>query len=125
MRMKDRRKVLRRGDIVWAELGEHPGSHVQSGRRPCLIINNDKGKADVYTVMPGTCKLEKKGFPVHVLVKPSEIKGILKQATVFMAEQLVTIDGKNIIMKAGYIEMDSEVMKKVNSILVRQLGLNS
>ncbi len=113
----------KRGDIVWAELGQHPGKHIQSGRRPCLIVNTDKSRADVYTVMPGTCRLEKKDFPVHVTIEPEEVRGSLNQTTVFMAEQLVTIDEKQILMKAGFLERESEAMKKVGEVLIRQLEL--
>ena len=48
--MKDREK-RRRGDIIWVELGQHPGRHIQSGRRPCLIVNTNKSNADVYIIM--------------------------------------------------------------------------
>ena len=113
----------KRGDIVWAELGQHPGKHIQSGRRPCLIVNTDKSRADVYTVMPGTRRLEKKDFPVHVTVEPADVKGFLNPTTIFMAEQLVTIDEKQILMKAGFLERESEAMKKVGEVLIRQLEL--
>ena len=73
--MKNRRNNLRRGDIVWVDLGEHPGTHVQSGRRPCIIVNTNKSNGGVYTVIPGSCKLEKKDFPVHVVVTPKDVKG--------------------------------------------------
>ena len=113
----------RKGDIVWAELGEHPGRHIQSGRRPCLIVNTSKSNAKVYTVMPGTCKDKKKDFPVHVKVLPGDVHGQLGKPTVFMAEQLMTIDEEQIILKAGYIDIHSDVMNKVNQCLKLQLEL--
>lgn len=122
--MQDKRKVLRRGDVVWVDLGEHPGSHIQSGRRPCLIVNTDKSNGEIYTVLPGTCKMEKKDFPVHVLVNPEDMKGALKQKTIFMAEQMLTVDRKDILLKTGNIDKNSEVMRKINNILIRQLGLS-
>mgnify|MGYP001289024673 CR=1 FL=1 len=73
--MENRRNNLRRADIVWVDLGEHPGTHVQSGRRPCIIVNTNKSNGGVYTVIPGSCKLEKKDFPVHVIVTPKDVKG--------------------------------------------------
>ena len=30
-------KNIYRGDIIWVDLGEFPGSHRQSGKRPCLV----------------------------------------------------------------------------------------
>lgn len=50
----------RRGDIVWVDLGEHPGTRVQSGRKLCLIVSTDRGNGDVYQVIPGTSKQEKR-----------------------------------------------------------------
>lgn len=49
-------KNIYRGDIIWVDLGEFPGSHRQSGKRPCLVVSTDKGNGPVYTVMPGTSK---------------------------------------------------------------------
>lgn len=101
--MENRRNNLRRADIVWVDLGEHPGTHVQSGRRPCIIVNTNKSNGGVYTVIPGSCKLEKKDFPVHVIVTPKDVKGGLSKETVFMAEQLTTVAGKQILIKVGHI----------------------
>lgn len=105
------------------DLGQHPGRHIQSGKRPCLIVNTNKSNADVYTVMPGTCQMEKSGFPVHVTVEPDEVHGSLSKTTVFMAEQLVTVDEKQIILMAGYLERESDAMKQVNEVLLRQLEI--
>lgn len=113
----------RRGDIIWVELGQHPGKHIQSGRRPCLIVNTDKSNASVYTVMPGTCQLAKKDFPVHVTITPKEVHGSLSQETYFMAEQLVTVDESQILLKAGFIDNNSETMKRINQALMRQLQI--
>ena len=96
-------KNIYRGDIIWVDLGEFPGSHRQSGKRPCLVVSTDKGNGPVYTVMPGTSKQEKKAFPVHVTVFQKDVFGRLGKTTVFMAEQLVTIDDRQILMKAGHI----------------------
>lgn len=119
----DNKTKRRRGDIIWVDLGQHPGSHIQSGRRVCLIVNTDKSNAAVYTVMPGTSKIAKKDFPVHVLVKPQEVCGRLPADTVFMAEQLVTVDERQILLKTGHIEKTSDAMKRVNKILIRQMEL--
>lgn len=115
----------RRGDIIWVDLGQHPGRHIQSGRRPCLIVNTDKSRANVYTVLPGSSKMEKKDFPVHVTVEPKEVHGKLSQTTIFMAEQLVTIDETQVLLKAGYIDKDSAAMQSINNILIRQLELDT
>lgn len=123
IQMKDKVR-RRRGDIIWVELGEHPGRHIQSGRRPCLIVNTDKSKSNVYTVMPGTCKQLKKDFPVHVCITPAEVTGVLNQVTIFMAEQLVTVDEQQVILKVGHVDARSDTMKKINEVLIRQMELD-
>ena len=42
--------------------------------------------------MPGTCQMKKDGFPVHVTIEPNEVQGSLSKTTIFMTEQLVTVD---------------------------------
>ena len=42
-------KNIYRGDIIWVDLGEFPGSHRQSGKRPCLVVSTDKES------ISGTC----------------------------------------------------------------------
>ena len=121
--MKKERK-RKRGDIIWVDLGQHPGRHIQSGRRPCLIVNTNKSNAKVYTVMPGTCQMEKDGFPVHVTIEPNEVIGSLTKTTIFMAEQLVTVDENQVMLMAGYLERESDAMKRINEVLLRQLEIS-
>lgn len=118
---KDRRR--KRGDIIWVDLGQHPGRHIQSGRRPCLIVNTNKSNAKVYTVMPGTCQMEKDGFPVHVTIEPNEVQGSLSRTTIFMAEQLVTVDENQVMLMAGYLKKESDAMRRINEVLMRQLEI--
>ena len=119
---QDRRR--KRGDIIWVDLGQHPGRHIQSGRRTCLIVNTNKSNAKVYTVMPGTCQMEKDGFPVHVTIEPNEVIGSLTKTTIFMAEQLVTVDENQVMLMAGYLERESDAMKRINEVLLRQLEIS-
>ena len=113
----------RRGDIVWVDLGEHPGTKIQSGRKLCLIVSTDKGNGSVYQVIPGTSKKDKKDFPVHVTVKPEELQGMLKKETIFMAEQLTSVSEQQILMIVGNLEQGSEAMIKVEKAIKRQLEL--
>jgi mRNA interferase MazF len=114
---------MKRGDIVWADLGNHAGKHIQSGRRPCLIISTDKGNNGVYTVIPGTSQNNKTEIPVHIIVRPDEVGWAMTKKTVFMMEQITTIDSRQIILKIGHIENDSEIMRSVQDMLYRQLEL--
>ena len=84
---------IKRNMIVWAEL-KSGLRHIQAGRRPCIVISCDKanGKSPVYTVIPGTTKMRKNYIPVHFNIEPSEIRGFLRHTTMFLPEQLVTIN---------------------------------
>ena len=76
-------------------------------------------------MIPGSCKLEKKDFPVHVVVTPKDVKGGLSKETVFMAEQLTTVDGKQILVKVGHILVESKVLTQLKEIMLRQLELGA
>ena len=113
----------RRGDIVWVDLGEHPGTREQSGRKLCLIVSTDRGNGDVYQVIPGTSKQEKKDFPVHVTVKPEDVQGALRKETIFMAEQLTIVSEQQILMMIGKLEQNLGAMAEVEKAIMRQLEL--
>lgn len=117
---------IRRGNILWIDLGEHPGTHLQSGCRPCVVVSTDKANrsAKIYTVIPGTTKHEKDGFPVHCKLLPEEVQGYLNRSTIFLAEQICTVDEKQVIGKMGTIKQNSITMQKINQIIIRQLALN-
>lgn len=121
--MRRRDKNIRRNSIVWVDLGAKKG-HIQSGCRPCIVVSCDRANkyAPVYTVIPGTAQYEKADFPVHFTLKPDDVKGYLKKNTVFMAEQICTIDAEQIISLAGNI-ISEEAINVVNAILKRQLEL--
>ena len=113
----------RRGDIVWVDLGEHPGTKIQSGRKLCLIVSTNKGSGSVYQVIPGTSKQEKKDFPVHVTVKPEDVQGALRKETIFMAEQLTIVSEQQILMMIGKLEQNLGAMAEVEKAIMRQLEL--
>ncbi len=115
--MKTKKRNFYRGDIVWADLGQHPGSHLLSGRHPCLIVRTDKSKGSVYTVIPGNSKERKKSLPVHVPVLPENIQSAVTVKTIFMVEQMI-------IVKPGHVDADSETMEVVEAALRRQLELD-
>ena len=114
-----------RGDVIWADLGEHPGLHLQSGRRPCVVISADKANqsSHTYNVLPGTTKQKEDDFPVHQKLMPREISGYLGKPTIFLAEQICTIDKKQVLCKVGHVDKKSEAISKINQIIARQLDL--
>lgn len=68
------------------------------------------------------CKMRKNYIPVHFNIEPSEIRGFLRHTTMFLPEQLVTINEEQIIQTAGVI-VSTDAIKKVDAMLVRQLQI--
>lgn len=116
-------REIRRGDVVYIDLGQHIRSSVQSGVRPCIVVSNNMGNkySSVVTVCPFTAKI--KNNPVHVVVKPNDIKGYFEKISDFLPEQIVTVSKAKIENKIGIIPEDSEIMKKINAALIKQLEL--
>lgn len=113
------------GDIIWVDLGEHPGLHLQSGCRPCLVISLDKANqsSNTYNVLQGTTKQNEDDFPVHQKLIPRDISGYLGKPTIFLAEQICTIDKKQVLCKVGRVDKKSEAINKINHIIACQLSL--
>lgn len=80
-----------RGDIWFAELGKHPGTSVQEGCRPVLIMSNDtaNGHSGTVTVVPMTSKKKKAYLPTHVLMEASDCP--ILEPSMVLAEQVTTI----------------------------------
>ncbi len=52
--------TIRRGDILWADLGMFPTTSVQGGVRPVIVVSNNKANtySSVITVVPLTSILK-------------------------------------------------------------------
>lgn len=92
------------GEIFVAELlGDE---HVQSGKRPVVIAQNDVGNkySTTVEVIPMSSRIHKaKYLPTHVLVHPSEENG-LKMSSIVLAEQAVTIPKKRLLGLLGSLD---------------------
>ena len=119
------RKHIQRNSIIWVDLGSRKG-HIQSGCRPCIVVSSNKANrhSHVYTVIPGTTQREKADFPVHYEIRQGDVEGFLRANTIFMAEQICTIDEGQIISFAGIIN-NKETVSQINKILVKQLELEN
>lgn len=114
---------LYRGDVIYANLGQHPNSSVQSGNRPCIVVSNNKSNQSsaIYNVLPCTRRIKKN--PIHVRVKPSEVNGYFERESDILAEQILTIDENQITSKIGVIPSDSEISHLINRAIIQQLNL--
>ena len=113
-------RVVCRGEIYLADLGECTGSE-QKGERPVLVVQNNTANifSPTVTVLPITTKIHKsEGMPTHVVV---DDLNILPEKSAIMAEQITTIDKSKLLMKLG--TLDKHFMSKViNPKLLIQLG---
>lgn len=113
-----------RGDIVYADFGVHPESSIQSGIRPAVVISNNKANSysPVVTVIPLSSQVRKKLYlPTHLLIHSDKCAGLDKNSLA-LAEQLVSIDKRKILYKAGYIT-DKNVMEQLTTAIQIQIGV--
>ena len=126
MANKKEYKTYKRGQILYVDLGHKPEG-VQGGLRPCVVVSNDASNhkyAPQITVCALTTKL--KNNPVHVIVKPDDIKGysLLKESD-FLPEDITTVFKNKVCATMGYIPRNAEIMNQINYVLAKQLGLLS
>jgi mRNA interferase MazF len=116
----------RRGDIWFADLGRHPGTSVQSGCRPVLIVSNDEGNAhsDTINVVPMTSQLKKLNLPCHVRITPDMVSDAHQPFWVSMtlAEQITTISRYALRTYVGRVE-EQKAVAAVDRSIAEQLGL--
>jgi len=119
-------KMPKRGDIWFADLGFHPGTSVQDGCRPVLIISNDIGNrfSDTVNVLPMTRHLKRQDLPCHTQIDPESI-GDMRQpleTSMVLVEQITTIS-KNVLKHyAGHVS-DKAMEELIGQTLKRQFGL--
>ena len=97
--------TIRRGDILWVDLGMFPTTSVQGGVRPVIVVSNNKANtySSVITVVPLTSRIYKKRYlPTHVFISKYDMTGIRK-GSLALAEQVMSISTKCIIEKCGRV----------------------
>ncbi|WP_066496000.1 type II toxin-antitoxin system PemK/MazF family toxin [Abyssisolibacter fermentans] len=112
--------IVKRGDILYADLSPVIGSE-QGGVRPVLVIQNNVGNKYSPTIIVAaiTSQINKAKLPTHIEIKAFEY-GLTKDSVVLM-EQIRTIDKKRLREKIGHF--DDDMMIKVNECLKISLGL--
>ena len=113
--------VFKRGDIVYASLGNYPGSSKQSGDRPCLVVSSNRNNivSPVMTVCPITTRLRRN--PMHIPINKENVQGYFPKDSEIMVEQITVLDKRSIISQYGYVK--PEFMAKVDEMLYKHLGL--
>lgn len=104
--------VLRRGDVVWADLNPVRG-HEQAGHRPVLIISEEVFNRHSGTViaMAITSRSQKAGFPLTLKLSG---KHLPKEAWVKIS-QVRTLSTERIGTRLGRVE-DDELEKAIDGL---------
>lgn len=111
--------LVRRGEIWWVDFGTPKGSE-QGGRRPALVIQNDKGNThSTTTIVAAMTGKIKAPYAFHVEVSASE-SGLSRDGTILL-EQILTISKSRLIKRAGVLS--SSKLKDVDRALQFSLSL--
>lgn len=118
-------KEIKRGAIVYVDLGMHPNSSIQSGVRPCVVVSNDKNNrsSKVLSVCPCTTKKSKKYIPTHIEIKTNQVRGRFEKDSVVLVEQITPVDRRKVISVMGYISTETNIMELIDEALLKQLGI--
>lgn len=114
---------IRRGDILYADLGvQHQGS-MQGGMRPVVVVSNNRANkhSTVITVVPLSTKIYKKrSLPTHVFVSAYKAEG-LDQHSIALCEQVTALNYDRIIENMGRV--DEETLELITGAVQVQVGV--
>ena len=112
-------RIIKRGDIYYAELSPVIGSE-QGGTRPVLIISNDIGNRYSPTVIVAaiTSRQNKRKLPTHYYL--DEIEGLPANSIVLL-EQLRTLDKKRI--RERLAQLNKPCMEAIDIPLLISIGI--
>ncbi len=112
--------MIKRGEIYWLSSGAARGRE-QAGRRPALIIQNDRGNESSNTTIGAlmTSRVSPRLYPMHVVVSAGE-SGLGQRSTILL-EQIQTVDVQRLGQRIGLL--DPTTMEEVDKALHRSLGI--
>lgn len=111
----------RRGDIFMADLARDPLTR-QSGLRPVVIIQNDRGNANSSSVIAViVTSSRKKKLPTHVPLFPRH--GVKRPSTA-LCEHIITIDRNCLLNHLGTI-VNTEAERQLDEALRVSIGLKA
>lgn len=94
---------IRRGDILYVDLGVQYQGSIQGSMRPVVVVSNNMANkhSTVITVVPLSTKINKKrNLPTHVFVSAYKSEG-LEQHSIALCEQVTALDYGRIIENMG------------------------
>lgn len=114
---------IRRGDILYVDMGEQYQGSMQGGMRPVVVVSNNMANkhSTVLTVVPLSTKInKKKNLPTHVFVSAYKSEG-LEQHSIALCEQVTSIDYVRIIENMG--KVDKETLDRITKAVQVQVGV--
>ena len=114
---------IRRGDLLYADLGVQYQGSIQGGMRPVVVVSNNKANkhSSVITVVPLSSKIEKsQSLPTHVFVSAYKAEG-LDRHSVALCEQVMALNFDRIIEHMGRV--DEETLGRITEGVQVQVGV--
>lgn len=110
---------MKRGDIYILDIINPIGS-IQQGKRPVIIIQNDKGNLHApTTIVCSITSSRKKKMPTHVEIFKS---GGLEKNSTILCEQIFTVDKANLTKYVGTIT-NPNILHRLDQCIEVSLGL--
>lgn len=108
------------GDLYYANLPTLPGSQIQNGIRPVLVVSNDKNNlySPVISIVPLTGSCTKHPLPTHV---PIQGYGLSKPSFI-LAEQIQSLDKCRLLGQIGSVR-DNDKRNEIQNALMIQLNM--
>lgn len=109
--------MMKRYEIWMAEIPASKDSHVQSGRRPVIIVSNDLANthSPVITVVPLTAKMNKPHLPTHVYLRGQG----LDRSSLALCEQVMSLDKTRCLHRVGYVYKPYERLALQHALAVQ------
>lgn len=114
---------IRRGDILYADLGIQYHGSMQGGMRPVVVVSNNRANkhSTVITVVPLSSKIYKKqNLPTHVFVSAYRSEG-LEQHSIALCEQVTALNYDRIVENIG--KVDEETLARITEAVQVQVGV--
>jgi mRNA interferase MazF len=106
------------GDVVWIDPPAGQG-HVQSGRRPAIVLQCEAVSRAVPTVVavPLTSSVDAARFPATVAIEPDAANG-LRVSSVALVFQIATVDRRRVLRTVGHLsEVDLDAVLRALAVL--------
>jgi mRNA interferase MazF len=112
---------VKRGEMYYADLTDNSLGSEQSGYRPVLVVQNDRGNRNSPTTVVAaiTGKPKKTKLPTHYMLPA--LRG-LSVPSVVLLEQIHTIDKRRLQTYLG--TLDEFVMMRIDRALAVSLGIS-